>query len=253
MSELNCAVIGDLLPLYEGELLCTDSQALVNQHLSACPACQKKLARMRSSLPLVQPDNRPFRAISRRILDWCKAAACLFLLAMTLLLEWIRTYQAVELAPEVDGLVYLSSFLFALVWGLLMICLCVLAYRLFRRGTESQVTRWLSWFLLIGAAALFCGGAGVTGYLYAANSTLSTAASHLSPVGFDTFFSIALAQRTVWVLPLVLPFCLALFCALKAWDYHKKGTSKKAILFLILAALCVLALWGCWVWWTYVP
>ena len=39
MNGITCQVIGDLLPLYEDQMLSGDSRALVEEHLSRCPHC----------------------------------------------------------------------------------------------------------------------------------------------------------------------------------------------------------------------
>ena len=46
--NIDCRVIGDLLPLY-ADVSCSDaSRALVDDHLKTCPRCRETLARMKS-------------------------------------------------------------------------------------------------------------------------------------------------------------------------------------------------------------
>ena len=81
--NIDCRVIGDLLPLYADESCSDASRALVDDHLKTCPRCRETLARMKSEqfLPAAQvidpspearhlPDRRRHRpdriALARR-------------------------------------------------------------------------------------------------------------------------------------------------------------------------------------------
>lgn len=46
--NIDCRIIGDLLPLYADGTCSSESRALVDEHLAACPGCQKALQRMQS-------------------------------------------------------------------------------------------------------------------------------------------------------------------------------------------------------------
>ena len=46
--NIDCRVIGDLLPLYADESCSDASRALVDDHLKICPRCRETLARMKS-------------------------------------------------------------------------------------------------------------------------------------------------------------------------------------------------------------
>ena len=50
--KLECDVIRDLLPLYAEKLASPASSALVEQHLSACPACRAELEHMEKPVPV---------------------------------------------------------------------------------------------------------------------------------------------------------------------------------------------------------
>ena len=54
--NIDCRVIGDLLPLYADESCSDASRALVDDHLKTCPRCRETLARMKSEqfLPAAQ-------------------------------------------------------------------------------------------------------------------------------------------------------------------------------------------------------
>lgn len=52
--KINCSIAADLLPLYVEESCSADSKALLEEHLSSCPACREKLKRMKNPLPPAQ-------------------------------------------------------------------------------------------------------------------------------------------------------------------------------------------------------
>lgn len=58
--NIDCRVIGDLLPLYADESCSDASRALVDDHLKTCPRCRETLARMKSEqfLPPRRPSTR---------------------------------------------------------------------------------------------------------------------------------------------------------------------------------------------------
>ena len=53
--NIDCRVIGDLLPLYADESCSDASRALVDDHLKTCPRCRETLARMKSEQFLSAP------------------------------------------------------------------------------------------------------------------------------------------------------------------------------------------------------
>ena len=59
--NIDCRVIGDLLPLYADESCSDASRALVDEHLKACPRCRETLTRMKSEqfLPAAQTIDPP--------------------------------------------------------------------------------------------------------------------------------------------------------------------------------------------------
>jgi len=75
--NLPCEVIRDLLPLYHDGVCSAQSRALVDAHLSGCPACREELARMETELagPGLH-DDAPIREIAR---SWKKSRMTAFL------------------------------------------------------------------------------------------------------------------------------------------------------------------------------
>ncbi len=59
--NIDCRVIGDLLPLYADESCSDASRALVDEHLKSCPRCRETLARMKSEqfLPAARAIDPP--------------------------------------------------------------------------------------------------------------------------------------------------------------------------------------------------
>ena len=56
--KLPCEITRDLLPLYAEHLTCPETNRLVEEHLSTCPACQEELHAIQLPMP-VQPDPQP--------------------------------------------------------------------------------------------------------------------------------------------------------------------------------------------------
>ena len=50
--NINCDVIGDLLPLYAEDLVSQASKDMVEDHLMVCESCTDKLAHMREIVPV---------------------------------------------------------------------------------------------------------------------------------------------------------------------------------------------------------
>lgn len=50
-QEINCPVIGDLLPLYAEGLACAETVRLVEAHLATCPDCRAKYQRVIAAPP----------------------------------------------------------------------------------------------------------------------------------------------------------------------------------------------------------
>ncbi|MCD8342029.1 MAG: zf-HC2 domain-containing protein [Clostridiales bacterium] len=120
MNEITCEVICDLLPLYaEGEAS-SDSCALVETHLAACPACAAALEKLKE--PLILPPVTEQRAIAqlrrkkrRRTLRNIGIAALALLLLGALAAYWLLPSSAAALdATDVtvvlgtDGNTYLQ-------------------------------------------------------------------------------------------------------------------------------------------------
>ena len=75
MKEISCNVIQDLLPLYVDDVVSKETEALVEEHLTHCPKCQKEVAQMKRNLsfpiekkaPLMQGLSKKWRSKNRMI------------------------------------------------------------------------------------------------------------------------------------------------------------------------------------------
>lgn len=56
--NINCDVIGDLLPLYAENMLSQSSRTMVDEHLASCESCRDKLAHMRELVPIPTEEKR---------------------------------------------------------------------------------------------------------------------------------------------------------------------------------------------------
>lgn len=58
MSEINCGIIADLLPLYAENMLGEDSRKTVEEHLASCEECRKKYEQMTAAVPMAEQEIR---------------------------------------------------------------------------------------------------------------------------------------------------------------------------------------------------
>ena len=66
---MKCHVAGDLLPLYLEHLLSEETAAELEAHLTECPACAERFARMQEQGPepvAVPEDIQPLKAVKSR-------------------------------------------------------------------------------------------------------------------------------------------------------------------------------------------
>jgi len=155
MNNLSCSLIRDLLPLYAEDLLSPESREAVEAHLTLCPRCRALAGEMSSPLLSVSPkdSDKPLRQFRRQILELCKLAAALFLLAVATLVNYAR-----DVAPNVsvqsDGPAILSGLLLLGAGLLLVVTIVLLLYRLLCRGRVGLFSHYLNWICLLLAAAL---------------------------------------------------------------------------------------------------
>lgn len=67
MNNLNCKVIGDLLPLYIDQVCSEESRKLVEAHLKECESCRQELEQMKSRVVLESPleEENPKKTLVR--------------------------------------------------------------------------------------------------------------------------------------------------------------------------------------------
>jgi uncharacterized membrane protein len=58
MSELSCAVVSDLLPLYVEGMLSSETQLAVAGHIDNCEACRAKYRQMAEGVPKSKAENK---------------------------------------------------------------------------------------------------------------------------------------------------------------------------------------------------
>lgn len=69
MSEINCNVIEDLLPLYKDDVLSEDSKKLVEGHISSCSSCMNSLERLNTEISVpAQKNNEIFKKLKSKLL-----------------------------------------------------------------------------------------------------------------------------------------------------------------------------------------
>lgn len=69
MSKINCAIAGDLIPLYVDEVLSQSSAELVEEHLMECESCTEKVNSLKNDVVIKNYDERkPLNKFKNRIL-----------------------------------------------------------------------------------------------------------------------------------------------------------------------------------------
>ena len=104
--KLPCAVVRDLLPLYAENMVETETRSLVEQHLSECPECRRKLAEPETEK--VQPIEtaRPLQMLKkeirkRRLYTAAIASLCVFIAVFS----WFCRDSSMQPVPWEDGLI----------------------------------------------------------------------------------------------------------------------------------------------------
>jgi len=83
--KINCNIAADLLPLYVEDSCSADSKALLEEHLSNCPACRDKLKRMEHFLqPVQKVENVPLNQYAQKVKQHRRRSAVLWTLAAVL-------------------------------------------------------------------------------------------------------------------------------------------------------------------------
>lgn len=68
MSQINCNIAGDLIPLYVDDVLCEDSVNMLEEHLSTCESCTAKVEALRQDTVLTADSSaEPLQKIKRQI------------------------------------------------------------------------------------------------------------------------------------------------------------------------------------------
>lgn len=101
--KVSCNVIRDLLPLYAEKLTSSDSNQLVEAHLTDCPECSRQLSMMQQAAPVpVEVGTgalNKIRQVMRR--RWVLTALTAVLLVVTLVCQGVLLLDAtVYLTPE---------------------------------------------------------------------------------------------------------------------------------------------------------
>lgn len=67
MSQVNCNIIKDILPLYADNVVSQDTRELVEQHLASCPQCRKEYTLTKQELVLpAEQEASLLKAIKRK-------------------------------------------------------------------------------------------------------------------------------------------------------------------------------------------
>ncbi|MBM7710186.1 anti-sigma factor family protein [Enterococcus lemanii] len=112
MKEISCNVIQDLLPLYVDDVVSKETEALVEEHLTHCPKCQKEVAQMKRNLsfpiekkaPLMQGLSKKWRSKNRMI-----AGISVLLTSLILFGTFYFIFYFDRLIPYSDSLIKIEK------------------------------------------------------------------------------------------------------------------------------------------------
>lgn len=66
MREISCDVIRDILPLYVSDIVSSDTEELIAEHLETCPDCRHELEMMRQAIVIpVNKEAEPIRHLKK--------------------------------------------------------------------------------------------------------------------------------------------------------------------------------------------
>lgn len=108
--RIPCAMIRDLLPLYAEKMVESETEALVKEHLEACPDCRQRLSELTMEAPKSVNTASPLLSLKKTILKrrWftaLAAALCVFIVVYT----WFFHAGAMHPAAWTDGLVTVTG------------------------------------------------------------------------------------------------------------------------------------------------
>lgn len=115
--KIDCDIIADLMPLYVEEIACEKSRVLIEQHVSECERCEKKLQEMKGEEIKVSYSTdsmEVFRKIYRKH-NLFISAVSIYLTLATIILVWGMFF--LEPGNEM-GYCLLSNYLFLPAGGI---------------------------------------------------------------------------------------------------------------------------------------
>ncbi len=115
--KIDCDIIADLMPLYVEEIACEKSRVLIEQHVSECEICAKKLQEMKGGEIKVSYSTDPvevFRKIYRKH-NLFISAVSIYLTLASIILVWGLFF--LEPGNEM-GYCLLSNYLFLPIGGI---------------------------------------------------------------------------------------------------------------------------------------
>ena len=104
--KLPCAVTRDLLPLYAEEMVEPETKDLIEQHLTGCPACRKKLSELSTDTVPPVETVKPLQSLKKEIRKRRRyaaviAALCVFIAVFT----FFYHENNMRLVPWEEGLI----------------------------------------------------------------------------------------------------------------------------------------------------
>lgn len=104
-----CAIVRDLLPLYEEQMLHPDTSAFVREHLSRCSQCREQAQQMCSGIT-AEPDPAPLRRLRKKlVMQKHRIIAFTAVIAAAVVLSVLAILDAPEYFPYRESLVSVAA------------------------------------------------------------------------------------------------------------------------------------------------
>ena len=111
MKKISCNVIRDILPLYVSDIVSSDTQELIAEHLETCPDCRRELEIMQRDLVIpVNKEAEPIRRLKKglarsrhrtaALTAFCTAAVFLAVVLFLILYRTPASSQNIEAATK---------------------------------------------------------------------------------------------------------------------------------------------------------
>lgn len=154
--NINCDIIGDLLPLYAEDMVSPASKELVDEHLVVCESCLDKLTHMRELVPIPAEEKVQEAAPLKKFRFWLLAAILGFPLWFPLLVG----------AAVIALVLYLCVWIVVISLWCVPVSLAAAALAAWVTGAAGILSGGMGIFLFYGGCGIVCTGLAILFFLF---------------------------------------------------------------------------------------